>query len=78
MLFRSKNTLLELFGVEIASSFGPLNGKIWRFGNMGFSSRRENVLHVLGAFEATLLYYGADIQTGKAVQAALEVYLSEK
>lgn len=73
-----KNTLLELFGVEIASSFGPLNGKIWRFGNMGFSSRRENVLHVLGAFEATLLYYGADIQTGKAVQAALEIYLSAK
>lgn len=73
-----KTMMLEQFGVEIASSFGPLNGKVWRFGNMGFSSRRENVLQVLGAFEATLLYYGADIHCGKAVQAALDVYLSVK
>lgn len=69
-----KNFLLDVFGVEIAGSFGRLIGKIWRFGNMGFSSRRENVLQVLGAFEAALLYHGADIEAGKGVQAALEVY----
>ena len=67
--------LLEQFGVEIAGSFGELNGKIWRIGNMGYSSRHENVLAVLGALESVLIYYGANIQVGKAVKAALDVYL---
>lgn len=69
-----RSLLLTQFGVEIASSFGPLQGKVWRIGNMGFSSRQENVLHVLGALEAALLYYGAKIERGAAVQSALEVY----
>lgn len=33
--------LLEQFGIEIASSFGPLKGKIWRIGTMGFSCRKK-------------------------------------
>lgn len=70
-----RTMLLNEFGVEIAGSFGPLAGKVWRIGNMGFSSRKENVLHVLGAFEATLLFHGANINPGAAVQAALKVYL---
>lgn len=69
-----RNMLLNEFGVEIAGSFGQLTGKVWRIGNMGFSSRKENVLHVLGAFEAVLLFYGAKINPGMAVQAALKVY----
>lgn len=69
-----RNTLLHDFGVEIASSFGPLQGKVWRIGNMGFSSRKENVLHVLAAFEAALLFHGADINRGEAVLAALREY----
>lgn len=69
-----RNTLLNDFGVEIASSFGPLQGRVWRIGNMGFSSRKENVLHVLAAFEAALLFHGADINRGEAVLAALHEY----
>ena len=69
-----RSMLLDTFGVEIASSFGPLQGKVWRIGNMGFSSRRENVLQVLGALEAALLFYGADIVPGAGVQAALAIY----
>lgn len=69
-----KSTLLNEFGVEIAGSFGPLAGKTWRIGNMGYSSRKENVLHVLGAFEAVLLLYGMKLNAGAAVQAALAVY----
>ncbi len=69
-----RNTLLHDFGVEIASSFGPLQGKVWRIGNMGFSSRKENVLHVLAAFEAALLFHGAAINRGEAVLAALNEY----
>ena len=73
-----RSMLLDTFGVEIASSFGPLQGKVWRIGNMGFSSRRENVLQVLGALEATLLFYGADIVPGAGVQAALAIYGAKK
>lgn len=69
-----RSTLLTSFGVEIAASFGPLKGKVWRIGNMGFSSRRENVLQVLGAFEGALIYHGAKIKPGQAVQAALAIY----
>ncbi|MBG9982592.1 alanine--glyoxylate aminotransferase family protein [Aerococcaceae bacterium DSM 111020] len=68
--------LLEQFGVEIAGSFGPLFGKIWRIGNMGHSSRRENVLQVLSALEATLIHFDAPINKGEAVQAALDIYLN--
>ncbi|SDI97612.1 (S)-ureidoglycine-glyoxylate aminotransferase, partial [Dolosicoccus paucivorans] len=67
--------MLDQFGVEIAGSFGPLVGKVLRIGNMGYSSRRENVLHVLGALESTLIRYGAKVNQGDAVQAALNVYL---
>jgi len=35
--------LRDEFNIEIAGGFGPLKGKIWRVGLMGFSSRRENV-----------------------------------
>ena len=66
--------LLDRFGVEIASSFGPLKGKIWRIGTMGYSASRFNVLHGLGALEATLLHFGAKVPAGKAVAAALKVY----
>ena len=63
--------LLNSFGIEIASSFGPLKGQIWRIGTMGFSCNQKNVLHVLGALEATLHWHGVDISVGKASQAAL-------
>ncbi|MFW8053301.1 pyridoxal-phosphate-dependent aminotransferase family protein [Vagococcus fluvialis] len=70
-----REMLLNEFGVEIASSFGPLSGKVWRIGNMGYSSRKENVLQVLGALEAALIYQEAGIQVGKGVQSALQIYL---
>lgn len=35
--------LRDEFNIEIAGGFGPLKGKIWRIGLMGFSSRKENV-----------------------------------
>ncbi|WP_027415703.1 pyridoxal-phosphate-dependent aminotransferase family protein [Aneurinibacillus terranovensis] len=69
-----RSMLLHDFDIEIASSFGPLKGKIWRIGTMGYSCRKKNVLHVLGALEAVLLRHGAKIQAGQAVQAALDIY----
>lgn len=69
-----RTMLLGQFGIEIASSFGPLHGKIWRIGTMGYSCRKENILFVLAALEAVLIRHNASIQIGKGVQAALNVY----
>ncbi|WP_281248878.1 pyridoxal-phosphate-dependent aminotransferase family protein [Bacillus alkalicellulosilyticus] len=68
--------LLEDFSIEIASSFGPLHGKIWRIGTMGYSSQKKNILVTLGALESVLLHHGEKVNVGEAVQAALRVYHS--
>jgi alanine-glyoxylate transaminase/serine-glyoxylate transaminase/serine-pyruvate transaminase len=44
-----RRRLLAEYNIEIAGGFGPLAGKIWRIGLMGFSSRRENVTLLLAA-----------------------------
>ncbi|MFB5758780.1 pyridoxal-phosphate-dependent aminotransferase family protein [Paenibacillus medicaginis] len=72
-----RSMLLHQFGIEIASSFGPLKGRIWRIGTMGFSCRQTNVLQVLGALEAVLLRCGFRLPAGEAVQAALDVYTGQ-
>ncbi|MCM3783760.1 alanine--glyoxylate aminotransferase family protein [Neobacillus mesonae] len=69
-----RSKLLHQFGIEIASSFGPLKGRIWRIGTMGFSCNQKNVLHTLGALEAVLIREGHALPAGEAVQAALDVY----
>jgi len=69
-----RHDLLENFGIEIGSSFGPLKGRIWRIGTMGYNCRKQNVLIRLGALEATLLRHGAHLPAGAAVRAALAVY----
>jgi (S)-ureidoglycine-glyoxylate aminotransferase len=69
-----RSMLLDMFGIEIASSFGPLKGRIWRIGTMGYSCSRRNVLHLLGAFEAVLIRHGAAVPAGNALQAALGAY----
>lgn len=70
--------LLDDFHIEIASSFGPLKGNIWRIGTMGYSCRKKNVLHLLGALEAVLIRHGITLDAGRAVQSALDVYHGEK
>lgn len=69
-----RHFMLEQFGVEIASSFGPLKGKIWRIGTMGFSCRKENVIKVLQALEAALIRHGYEPNRGQAVEASLDFY----
>lgn len=70
--------MLEQFGVEIASSFGPLQGEIWRIGTMGYSCRKENILKVLQALEAALIRHGYEPNRGKAVEASLDFYEAPK
>ncbi|WP_370456029.1 (S)-ureidoglycine-glyoxylate aminotransferase [Sporosarcina sp. ANT_H38] len=69
-----RSTMSKEFGVEIASTFGALAGKIWRIGSMGFSCRKENILKVLAVLEASVYRHGGKVNSGKALQAALDVY----
>jgi (S)-ureidoglycine-glyoxylate aminotransferase len=64
----------EDFGIEIGSSFGPLQGKIWRIGAMGYNATKPNVLTTLGALEAVLRGAGAKVRSGAAVDAALAAF----
>ncbi|MDJ0950525.1 MAG: alanine--glyoxylate aminotransferase family protein [Alphaproteobacteria bacterium] len=69
-----RSGLLEDFGIEIGTSFGPLAGKIWRIGTMGYNCRKQNVLLCLGALEATLRRNGFTAPAGAGVDAAMAVY----
>lgn len=62
------------FGIEIGSSFGPLHGRIWRLGAMGYNCTKPNVLNTLGALEAVLRTEGVAVPSGMAVDAALAVF----
>lgn len=66
--------LLNRFGIEIGTSFGPLHGKIWRIGTMGYNARQECVLSTLAALEAMLIKHKATVNPGQAVAAAMEFY----
>jgi (S)-ureidoglycine-glyoxylate aminotransferase len=66
--------LLNRFGIEIGTSFGPLHGKIWRIGTMGYNARQECVLSTLAALEALLIKHKAKIDPGQAVAAAMAFY----
>jgi len=46
--------LLNEFNIEIAGGFGPLAGKVWRVGLMGFNARRENVTLLVEALRQIL------------------------
>ncbi len=69
-----RGRMLNDFGIEIGTSFGPLHGKIWRIGTMGYACRKENVLHCLAALEACLAREGHALPFGAAVQTAMSVY----
>jgi len=69
-----RRALLEDFNIEIGTSFGPLHGRIWRIGTMGYNARSDAVLHTLGALEAALAQQKHKLPRGAAVDAALAVY----
>ncbi len=66
-----RQELLTSFGIEIGTSFGPLHGKIWRIGTMGYNARQEAVLTTLAALEAILIRNKAKVIPGQAVVAAM-------
>ena len=46
--------LLERFNIEIGTSFGPLHGRIWRIGTMGYNARLDAVSRTLEALKTVL------------------------
>jgi len=69
-----RRMMLDDFGIEIGTSFGPLHGRIWRIGTMGYVCRKENVLICLNALEAALRRFGHKAPPGAGVDAAIDVY----
>jgi len=69
-----RQQLLDEFNIEIAGGFGPVKGKLWRVGLMGYSSQRTNVLLFLAAFEKVLLDHGMRVPAGAGVAAAVQSY----
>ena len=62
-----RTQLLDEFNIEIAGGLGPLKGKIWRVGLMGYCSQKTNVLLFLSALEKTLLEKGVRMPAGAGV-----------
>jgi len=69
-----RKQLLDEFDIEIAGGLGPLKGKIWRVGLMGYSCQKPNVLTFLAALEKTLLDQGFRVPAGAGVAAAIQNY----
>ena len=69
-----RQAMLEDFAIEIGTSFGPLDGVIWRIGVMGRNARKDAVLVTLASLEQCLLRAGHGLSPGAAVAAALERY----
>ena len=71
---RVRRALLEDFAIEIGTSFGPLHGRIWRIGTMGYNARKDAVLTTLAALEQVLRAEGHRLTAGAGVGAARDVY----
>ncbi|NBY27441.1 MAG: alanine--glyoxylate aminotransferase family protein, partial [Betaproteobacteria bacterium] len=70
--------LLDDFNIEIGTSFGPLHGKVWRIGAMGYNARLDCVLQTLGALETVLAAEGHRFSRGAGVDAAYAAYKTEQ
>jgi len=71
-----RRTLLSEFNLEIGAGLGPLVGKIWRFGLMGYSCRPDNVMLCLSALGSVLEDLGLPVHVGDAEAAAHAAYAS--
>jgi (S)-ureidoglycine---glyoxylate transaminase len=69
-----RSALLNDFNIEIGTSFGPLHGKVWRIGAMGYNARQDTILQTLGALEVVLAAEGHKFTRGAGVDAAYQSY----
>ncbi len=73
-----RGQMLTDFGIEIGTSFGPLHGKIWRIGTMGYNARKSAVLQTLACLDTCLQANGYKGPKGEAGGAALSFYQSQQ
>jgi alanine-glyoxylate transaminase/serine-glyoxylate transaminase/serine-pyruvate transaminase len=73
-----RKSLLEDYNLEIGGGLGPLKGKIWRVGLMGYNSNERNVLFFLTVLEQTLLAQGFEVPRGVGTSAARDFYSKNK
>lgn len=67
--------LLKNYGIEIAGSFGELQGKIWRIGIMGYAIEKQNILTFLSIFSLYLAHQGVqNLNPEKAIDTLLAYY----
>lgn len=64
----------EDFEIEIGTAFGPLAGRIWRIGAMGYNAMKHKVLHTIGALDTVLAGQGYAVRRGEGVDAALAAW----
>ena len=62
--------LLSEYNIEIGKGLGRFDGRVWRFGLMGESSKADYVLLALSALESILPSAGYEVAPGVAVSAA--------
>ena len=68
-----RSKLLSDYQIEIGKGLGAFDGKVWRFGLMGESSRPDYVLLALSAMESVLPQVGYEVAPGAGVSAASRV-----
>ncbi|WP_336974724.1 alanine--glyoxylate aminotransferase family protein [Sphingobium aromaticiconvertens] len=71
---RVRTAMRGQFQIEIGTAFGPLQGRIWRIGAMGYNAMLHKVLLTLGALEACLAAEGFALPGGVAIRAATQAW----
>ena len=69
-----RRRMREDFEIEIGTAFGPLAGKVWRIGAMGYNAMRHKVAITMSALETVLRAEGHAVPAGAGVDAALAVW----
>ncbi|WP_288457260.1 alanine--glyoxylate aminotransferase family protein [uncultured Sphingomonas sp.] len=69
-----RRRMREDFEIEIGTAFGPLAGKVWRIGAMGYNAMKHKVALTIGALEAVLRAEGYATPPGAGVDAALAAW----
>ena len=72
---RLRKVAREQFGVELAGGQGDLADQIFRIGHLGYVVPGD-VMQALAATEMALAQLGVDVQIGRAVAAAQEVWMN--
>ena len=71
---RVRHRMRDDFEIEIGTAFGPLAGKVWRIGAMGYNAMKHKVAITMSALETVLRAEGFACPAGAGVDAALASY----